>query len=39
VRCYFAEQLADITPGAVGAATRPSQIRDIRSGQILRPGD
>lgn len=38
VRCYFGRQLADITPGAVGNALRPSEIRDIRSGEILRTG-
>lgn len=39
VRSYFGEQLGDITPGVVGKAARPSEIRDIRSGEILRPGD
>lgn len=39
VRSYFGAQLAYITPGAVGKAAKPSEIRDIRSGEILRPGD
>jgi len=38
VRCYFADRLADIAPGAVGRAAKPSEIRDIRTGAILRPG-
>ena len=38
VHQYFHGLLADITPGAVGRATKPSEIRDIRSGQILRSG-
>lgn len=39
VRQYFDDLLADITPGAVGGAAKPSEIRDLRSGEILRPGD
>ncbi|MFA5494751.1 MAG: Sua5/YciO/YrdC/YwlC family protein [Porticoccaceae bacterium] len=39
VRQYFGDRLADITPGAVGGAAKPSEIRDLRSGEILRPGD
>lgn len=38
VRCYFGDRLAAIAPGNVGAANRPSEIRDIQTGQILRPG-
>jgi len=38
VHQYFHGRLADITPGAVGRAAKPSEIRDIRTGHILRSG-
>ena len=38
VHRYFGDRLADITPGTVGRAAKPSEIRDIRTGAILRPG-
>lgn len=38
VHRYFHGLLADITPGAVGGAAKPSEIRDIHSGHILRSG-
>ena len=38
VRAYFGDALDYILPGAVGAAAAPTQIRDARSGAILRPG-
>lgn len=39
VRRYFGDGVDCLTPGRVGAAARPSEIRDINSGEILRPGD
>lgn len=36
VRRYFGKQLADITPGTVGKSKRPSEIRDLISGQVMR---
>lgn len=36
VRRYFRNQLDDITPGLVGERTRPSEIRDLLSGDVLR---
>ena len=36
VRCYFANALDAIAPGQVGAHPRPSQIRDLYSGEVLR---
>ena len=36
VRRYFGRELAAITPGAVGAERKPSQIRDLISGRVLR---
>lgn len=36
VRRYFGDQLAAITPGQVGNSAKPSQIRDLASGKILR---
>ncbi|WP_240725199.1 L-threonylcarbamoyladenylate synthase [Mangrovimicrobium sediminis] len=36
VRRYFGDLLADILPGAVGASARPSQIRDLASGELVR---
>ncbi len=38
VQRYFRGRLADITPGAVGRAAKPSEIRDIHTGQIFRAG-
>ena len=37
VRRYFGEQLDYILPGAVGSSGRPTVIRDLASGQIVRP--
>lgn len=36
VRRYFPDQLAAITPGEVGDAARPSEIRDLLTGIVLR---
>ncbi len=36
VRRYFGENLAAISPGVVGKNARPSQIRDLLSGETLR---
>lgn len=36
VRRYFPRQLASITPGTVGGAQKPSQIRDLSTGAVLR---
>lgn len=36
VRRYFADQLDDILPGHVGEASRPSRIRDLATGALLR---
>lgn len=38
VRRYFGNQLAAICPGKVGPNARPSEIRDLASGQVIRPG-
>jgi L-threonylcarbamoyladenylate synthase len=38
VRRYFAEQLDNILPGALGGQRGPTPIRDLRSGQLLRAG-
>ncbi|MCP5147469.1 MAG: Sua5/YciO/YrdC/YwlC family protein [Pseudomonadales bacterium] len=37
VRRYFGERLDYILAGAVGGSARPSVIRDLASGRILRP--
>lgn len=39
VHRYFGDRLAAIAPGTVGSARKPSEIRDIHSGEVLRPGD
>ena len=36
VRRYFGDQLATITPGKIGKEAKPSQIRDLISGKVLR---
>ena len=38
VRRWFAQQLDLVVPGRVGRAAGPSEIRDARSGQVLRAG-
>lgn len=38
VRRYFGNQLDAITSGQVGKRTSPSEIRDLRTGEIVRPG-
>jgi L-threonylcarbamoyladenylate synthase len=38
VRHYFSNQLDYILPGALGGQHGPTQIRDLRSGRILRQG-
>lgn len=38
VRRYFGNQLDAITSGQVGARANPSEIRDLLTGQIVRPG-
>ncbi|MEH6580655.1 MAG: L-threonylcarbamoyladenylate synthase [Halioglobus sp.] len=37
VRRYFTSGLDFVVPGAVGAAGRPSQIRDLANDRIIRP--
>jgi len=36
VRAYFGRDIDAITPGAVGQHPRPSEIRDLSSGKVLR---
>ena len=38
VRCYFPGDQVFVVPGALGGATKPSEIRDIKTGEVLRPG-
>lgn len=38
VRRYFRQQVDHVMPGATGGAAAPSEIRDARSGAVLRPG-
>ncbi|RYZ87584.1 MAG: tRNA threonylcarbamoyladenosine biosynthesis protein RimN [Moraxellaceae bacterium] len=38
VRKYFGDDLDAITSGTVGDSTSPSEIRDLMTGQIVRPG-
>ncbi len=38
VRHYFHDQLDFITPGSVGKGARPSEIRDLITGAVKRPG-
>lgn len=38
VRRYFGNQLDAITSGQVGARASPSEIRDLLTGEIVRPG-
>lgn len=37
VRRYFGKKLGAITPGAVGVNVKPTEIRDLVSGQVIRP--
>ncbi len=37
VRRYFGDRLAAVLPGAVGDAARPSTIRDLATGRVIRP--
>ncbi len=37
VRRYFGDSLAAITPGVVGKNTKPTEIRDLLTGQLIRP--
>lgn len=39
VRQYFRDAPVCIVPGALGGAVKPSEIRDLRNGSILRPGE
>lgn len=39
VRRYFPDELAAITPGDVGQAAQPSEIRDLLTGIVLRGGE
>jgi len=39
VKAYFGKNIDACTPGIIGKASRPSEIRDLVSGQIIRPGD
>jgi len=36
VRRYFGKSVDSVLPGAVGSSPRPSQIRDLASGQLMR---
>lgn len=36
VRRYFPDQLAAVAPGEIGTAARPSEIRDLLTGVVLR---
>ena len=38
VRCYFPGCQVHVLTGPLGGAAKPSEIRDIRTGEILRPG-
>ena len=38
VRRYFGNQLDAVTSGQVGARAAPSEIRDLLTGEIIRPG-
>ena len=38
VRCKFGRQIDYIVPGTTGKQSRPSEIRDARTGIVLRPG-
>lgn len=38
VQQYFADQIQVIVPGNLGARTQPSEIRDLQTGTIHRPG-
>lgn len=38
VRRYFSHRLDDISPGVVGKQARPSEIRDLLTGEVLRAG-
>ena len=38
VRMVFGDQIDHLVHGALGGADRPSEIRDGRSGRVLRPG-
>ena len=37
VRCYFKDGLDAILPGAIGGAANPTVIRDLETGQVVRP--
>nr|WP_049723005.1 Sua5/YciO/YrdC/YwlC family protein [Gilvimarinus polysaccharolyticus] len=38
VQAYFGDQLQAIAPGQVGERNQPSEIRDLKTGRIHRPG-
>ena len=38
VRRYFSDKLGAITSGAIGKYARPSEIRDLLTGEVRRPG-
>lgn len=38
VKAYFGASLDDYLPGRVGHSGRPSEIRDLPSGRVIRPG-
>ncbi|GIX31665.1 MAG: threonylcarbamoyl-AMP synthase [Porticoccaceae bacterium] len=38
VRCYFRGWPLLLVPGPLGGALRPSEIRDLKSGEVVRPG-
>ena len=39
VKAYFGPSIDAYTPGTVGKSNQPSEIRDLVSGQLIRPGD
>jgi len=36
VHRYFGEVLDSLLPGAIGAADKPTEIRDLASGRVIR---
>ena len=38
VESYFGDAIALLAPGQVGSSARPSEIRDLVSGEIVRAG-
>ena len=38
VKAYFGNNIDACTPGHIGSGSKPSEIRDLLSGRIIRPG-